>query len=183
MTLGDEEASRRGVQKTVLERKGPSTFSCGVEIISKTELRVYRSLESTVDAILSGMISLLVNNMLFFFLIPHKLISKIEMTLVTSLMVWLITTLIGEGRFPNVEVRKMSSQEMKETIERELLISTSSDEENEIVVELTPGITNDTFTSEVPAKIGEECWEERVPLHLFVYGVRPHFGTFTNECK
>lgn len=54
VTLGDEEASRRGVQKTVLERKGPSTFSSGVEIISKTELRVHRSLEATVDAILSG---------------------------------------------------------------------------------------------------------------------------------
>ncbi|XP_050370102.1 protein SEEDLING PLASTID DEVELOPMENT 1 [Argentina anserina] len=54
VTLGDEEASRRGVQKTVLERKGPATFSCGVEIISKTELRVHRSLETTVDAILSG---------------------------------------------------------------------------------------------------------------------------------
>ena len=57
MTLGDEEASRRGVQKTVLERKGPSTFMCGVEIISKTQLQVHRCLESTVDAILSGMIS------------------------------------------------------------------------------------------------------------------------------
>ncbi|RVX03868.1 Uncharacterized protein ycf45 [Vitis vinifera] len=54
VTLGDEEASRRGVQKTVLERKGPSTFSCGVEIISKTELQVHPSLEATVDAILSG---------------------------------------------------------------------------------------------------------------------------------
>ena len=54
VTLGDEEASRRGVQKTVLERKGPSTFSCGVEIISKSELQVHRSLEATVDAILSG---------------------------------------------------------------------------------------------------------------------------------
>ncbi|XP_077251157.1 P-loop containing nucleoside triphosphate hydrolases superfamily protein isoform X3 [Tasmannia lanceolata] len=54
VTLGDEEASRRGVQKTVLERKGPSTFTCGVEIISKTELRVHRSLEATVDALLSG---------------------------------------------------------------------------------------------------------------------------------
>ncbi|KAL2326781.1 hypothetical protein Fmac_020208 [Flemingia macrophylla] len=54
VTLGDEEASRRGVQKTVLERKGPSTFSCGVEIISKTELHIHRSLEATVDAILSG---------------------------------------------------------------------------------------------------------------------------------
>ncbi|KAL9689469.1 hypothetical protein QQ045_009855 [Rhodiola kirilowii] len=54
VTLGDEEASRRRVQKTVLERKGPSTFSSGVEIISKTELRIYRSLEATVDAILAG---------------------------------------------------------------------------------------------------------------------------------
>ncbi|GFP79625.1 uncharacterized protein ycf45 [Phtheirospermum japonicum] len=54
VTLGDEEASRRGVQKTVLERKGPSTFSSGVEIVSKTELRVHRSLEATVDAVLSG---------------------------------------------------------------------------------------------------------------------------------
>ncbi|KAL6975462.1 hypothetical protein U1Q18_024257 [Sarracenia purpurea var. burkii] len=54
VTLGDEEASRRGVQKTVLERKGPSTFSCGVEMISKNELRVHRDLEATVDAILSG---------------------------------------------------------------------------------------------------------------------------------
>ncbi|KAI9086030.1 hypothetical protein K1719_032107 [Acacia pycnantha] len=54
VTLGDEEASRRGVQKTVLERKGPSTFDCAVEIISKTELRIHRSLEVTVDAILSG---------------------------------------------------------------------------------------------------------------------------------
>ncbi|PSR96392.1 P-loop containing nucleoside triphosphate hydrolase protein [Actinidia chinensis var. chinensis] len=54
VTLGDEAASRRGVQKTVLERKGPSTFSCGVEIISKNELRVHPNLEETVDAILSG---------------------------------------------------------------------------------------------------------------------------------
>ncbi|XP_065861998.1 protein SEEDLING PLASTID DEVELOPMENT 1 isoform X2 [Euphorbia lathyris] len=54
VTLGDEEANRRGVQKTVLERKGPSTFNCAVEIISKDELRVHRSLEATVDAILSG---------------------------------------------------------------------------------------------------------------------------------
>nr|XP_019704453.2 uncharacterized protein ycf45 isoform X2 [Elaeis guineensis] len=54
VTLGDEEASRRGVQKTVLERKGPSTFTCGAEIISKTELRVHCRLEATVDALLAG---------------------------------------------------------------------------------------------------------------------------------
>ncbi|XP_065013117.1 protein SEEDLING PLASTID DEVELOPMENT 1-like isoform X2 [Musa acuminata AAA Group] len=54
VTLGDEEASRRGVQKTVLERKGPSTFTFGAEIVSKTEVRVHRSLEATVDALLAG---------------------------------------------------------------------------------------------------------------------------------
>uniref|UniRef100_A0ACD6A565 Uncharacterized protein n=1 Tax=Avena sativa TaxID=4498 RepID=A0ACD6A565_AVESA len=54
VTLGDEEASRRRVQKTVLERKGPSTFAYAVEIVSKTELRIYRSLEATVDALLAG---------------------------------------------------------------------------------------------------------------------------------
>lgn len=42
------------MQKSVLERKGPATFSCAVEIVSKTELRVHRSLETTVDAILAG---------------------------------------------------------------------------------------------------------------------------------
>ncbi|KAB2615964.1 hypothetical protein D8674_022552 [Pyrus ussuriensis x Pyrus communis] len=56
VTLGDEEANRRGVQKTVQERKGPATFSCGVEIISGDELRVHSSLETTGDAILSGML-------------------------------------------------------------------------------------------------------------------------------
>ncbi|XP_010539164.1 PREDICTED: uncharacterized protein ycf45 [Tarenaya hassleriana] len=54
VTLGDEEATRRGGQKTVLERKGPPTFSCGVEIISKAEIRVHRSLEATVDTVLAG---------------------------------------------------------------------------------------------------------------------------------
>lgn len=54
VTLGDEEASRRRVQKTVLERKGPPTFICAVELISKTELQVHRSLAATVDALLAG---------------------------------------------------------------------------------------------------------------------------------
>ncbi|XP_078431546.1 protein SEEDLING PLASTID DEVELOPMENT 1-like isoform X2 [Wolffia australiana] len=54
VTLGDEEASRRGGQKTVLERKGPATFTCGVEIVSKSEMRIHHSLEATVDALLSG---------------------------------------------------------------------------------------------------------------------------------
>ncbi|KAL9241289.1 hypothetical protein vseg_015417 [Gypsophila vaccaria] len=54
VTLGDEEARRRKVQKTVLERKGPPTFTCAVELISRTECRVHHRLDATVDAILSG---------------------------------------------------------------------------------------------------------------------------------
>ncbi|KAF5467051.1 hypothetical protein F2P56_016917, partial [Juglans regia] len=58
VTLGDEEARRRKVQKTILERKGPPTFTCAVEMISKTECRVHHSLDATVDAILAGKSSL-----------------------------------------------------------------------------------------------------------------------------
>lgn len=54
MTLGDEEARKRKVQKTILERKGPPTFTCAVEMISRTECRVHQRLDVTVDAILAG---------------------------------------------------------------------------------------------------------------------------------
>ncbi|KDP30489.1 hypothetical protein JCGZ_16168 [Jatropha curcas] len=54
VTLGDEEARKRKVQKTILERKGPPTFTCAVEMISRTECRVHHRLDATVDAILSG---------------------------------------------------------------------------------------------------------------------------------
>ncbi|KAH7537119.1 hypothetical protein FEM48_Zijuj03G0058000 [Ziziphus jujuba var. spinosa] len=54
VTLGDEEARKRKVQKTILERKSPPTFTCAVEMISKTECRVHHRLDATVDAILAG---------------------------------------------------------------------------------------------------------------------------------
>ncbi|XP_071723432.1 protein SEEDLING PLASTID DEVELOPMENT 1 [Rutidosis leptorrhynchoides] len=54
VTLGDDEARKRKVQKTILERKGPPTFTCAVELISKTECRVHHRLDATVDAILAG---------------------------------------------------------------------------------------------------------------------------------
>lgn len=59
VTLGDEEARKRKVQKTILERKGPPTFTCAVEMISKTECRVHHRLDATVDAILAGIPHLL----------------------------------------------------------------------------------------------------------------------------
>ncbi|KAF3790492.1 Uncharacterized protein EJ110_NYTH16292 [Nymphaea thermarum] len=54
VTLGDDEAKRRKVQKTILERRGPPTFTCAVEMISRVECRVHHNLEATVDAILAG---------------------------------------------------------------------------------------------------------------------------------
>src|SRR5918999_1730585 len=42
VTLGDEEARRRGTQKTVLERKAPPTFDVLVEIQSRERVTVYR---------------------------------------------------------------------------------------------------------------------------------------------
>lgn len=54
VTLGDEEARKRKAQKTILERKGPPTFSCAVEMISKTECCIHHRLDATVDALLAG---------------------------------------------------------------------------------------------------------------------------------
>lgn len=54
VTLGDEEARKRKVQKTILERKGPPTFTCAVEMISRTHYRVHHRLDATVDSILAG---------------------------------------------------------------------------------------------------------------------------------
>ncbi|KAL3698041.1 hypothetical protein R1sor_012117 [Riccia sorocarpa] len=54
VTLGDEEARRRRVQKSVLERKGPPTFPVAVEMVSRNEWKVHRSLAATVDYLLAG---------------------------------------------------------------------------------------------------------------------------------
>ena len=54
VTLGDDDAKRRGVQKAILERKGPSSFTYAVEMTSRTECHIHHSLEATVDAILAG---------------------------------------------------------------------------------------------------------------------------------
>ncbi len=54
VTLSDEEARRRGTQKTVLERKAPPTFDTLVEIRTREELSVYHDTASVVDAFLRG---------------------------------------------------------------------------------------------------------------------------------
>src|SRR5918994_1745233 len=54
VTLGDEEARRRGTQKTVLERKAPPTFDVLVEMRTREQVAVHRNVSETVDAILRG---------------------------------------------------------------------------------------------------------------------------------
>jgi stage III sporulation protein SpoIIIAA len=54
VTLSDEEARRRGTQKSILERKAPPTFGIMIEIISRDEVAVHTDVASTVDAILRG---------------------------------------------------------------------------------------------------------------------------------
>ena len=55
VTLGDEEARRRGTQKSVLERKAPPTFQVLVEIQAYQKVSIYQDVAQTVDSILLGM--------------------------------------------------------------------------------------------------------------------------------
>lgn len=54
VTLGDEEARRRGTQKTVLERKAPPTFEMIVEIQDKDRFAIHHNVAETVDSFLRG---------------------------------------------------------------------------------------------------------------------------------
>jgi hypothetical protein len=54
VTLGDEEARRRGTQKSILERKAPPTFDIVVEIQSWERVAVHGDVAETVDSLLRG---------------------------------------------------------------------------------------------------------------------------------
>lgn len=54
VTLGDDEARRRGTQKTVLERKAPPTFDVLVEMQDRQRVAVHRDVAETIDAVLRG---------------------------------------------------------------------------------------------------------------------------------
>ena len=54
VTLSDEEARRRGTQKTVLERKAPPTFDVLIEIQDKDRLAIHRDVAEAVDLMLRG---------------------------------------------------------------------------------------------------------------------------------
>lgn len=54
VTLGDEEARRRGSQKSVLERKAPPTFDIAVEMLERQRWVIHESVSATVDILLRG---------------------------------------------------------------------------------------------------------------------------------
>jgi len=54
VTLGDDEARRRGSQKTVLERKAPPTFEIAVEMQDRQSWVVHEDVAATVDYLLRG---------------------------------------------------------------------------------------------------------------------------------
>lgn len=56
VTLSDEEARRRGTQKTVLERKAPPTFDALIEIQDKDRFAVHRDVAEVVDRALRGLV-------------------------------------------------------------------------------------------------------------------------------
>lgn len=54
VTLSDEEAKRRGTQKTVLERRAPPTFDVLIEIQSRDEFIIHKNITEAVDKLLRG---------------------------------------------------------------------------------------------------------------------------------
>ena len=54
VTLSDEEARRRGTQKTVLERRSPPTFDVLVEIQQRDRFAVHTDIAASVDSLLRG---------------------------------------------------------------------------------------------------------------------------------
>ena len=54
VTLGDEEAKRRGSSKSILERKAPPTFEVAIEIHDPTTWVIHDNIEESVDLLLQG---------------------------------------------------------------------------------------------------------------------------------
>ena len=54
VTLGDEEAKRRGSAKSILERKAPPTFEVAIEIHDPKTWVIHDNIEKSVDLLLQG---------------------------------------------------------------------------------------------------------------------------------
>merc|ERR1712157_130645 len=52
VTISDEEAKRRGTQKSILERKSYSAFQLAIEVNNSDSWTIHESVENSVDLIL-----------------------------------------------------------------------------------------------------------------------------------
>jgi len=57
VTLGDEEAKRRGTQKSILERTSPPTFDIVVEILDRDHVSIHPDVAEAVDSILRNRVA------------------------------------------------------------------------------------------------------------------------------
>jgi stage III sporulation protein SpoIIIAA len=56
VTLGDDEARRRGTQKSILERKAPPTFEIAIEMLERQRWVIHDDVAITIDTLLRGRI-------------------------------------------------------------------------------------------------------------------------------
>jgi stage III sporulation protein SpoIIIAA len=56
VTLGDDEARRRGTQKSILERKAPPTFEIAIEMLERQRWTIHNDVAITIDTLLRGRI-------------------------------------------------------------------------------------------------------------------------------
>jgi stage III sporulation protein SpoIIIAA len=54
VTISDEEAKRRGTQKSILERTAPPTFNIVIEIQERTRVAIHKDVADAVDGLLRG---------------------------------------------------------------------------------------------------------------------------------
>jgi hypothetical protein len=54
VTLGDDEARRRGSQKSVQERAAPPTFDVAIELLGRRKWCIHPDISQAVDCILHG---------------------------------------------------------------------------------------------------------------------------------
>ena len=55
VTLSDEEARRRGTQKSILERKGIPAFQLAIELNARDSWTIHDKVDNSIDILLQGL--------------------------------------------------------------------------------------------------------------------------------
>jgi len=105
VTLGDEQAKKRGVQKSVRERAGPPTFECCIEMEDREHWHVYDDVASATDDLLSGTTTVI---------LQQNLHSQVSMCALSSQDVSMCCVYTWATQcFPSAAVHLSSSQKGK----------------------------------------------------------------------